>query len=103
MKPLFFPSIDDITLPGLLYSLGDPSRFQIAKNLYDSDKPLTCMEAVKGIGDLAISTRSHHFGILRQTGLIHSEKKGRETYNTLRLKEIESKFPGVLPSVFSQL
>jgi DNA-binding transcriptional ArsR family regulator len=99
MKPIIMPSIEDVTLPGILYALGDPTRLQIALNLFNSHNALTCMAAVAGIDDLAVSSRSHHFGILRQTGIIHSEKKGRETYNSLRIQELEAKFPHVVMSI----
>lgn len=99
MKPIIIPSIEDVTLPGVLFALGDPTRLQIALNLFNSNDALTCMAAVEGIDGLAISSRSHHFGILRQTGIIRSEKKGRETYNSLRVQELEAKFPNVLMSI----
>ena len=101
MKHTFHLAVKDITLPGLLYGLGDPARLRIAQNLYNAGKPLICMEAVEGIENLPVSTRSHCFQVLRSSGLIRSEKKGRECFNSLRVEEIEKKFPGVLSSILS--
>lgn len=99
---MFFPAIDDVSLAGLLYALGDPSRLRIAKNLYVSQLPLTCAQAAAGLGTMPMSTRAHHFGVLRQSGVVFSKKSGRETLNELRSSELEAKFPGLLAAVLEQ-
>lgn len=99
MKALLHPSLEDISLAGLFYALGDDTRLRIIANLHKSPKkPLICIEAVEGIDGLSPSTRSYHFRILREAGIIRSERQGKECYNTLRLDELERKFPGVLKS-----
>jgi DNA-binding transcriptional ArsR family regulator len=98
VKPVTHPALDEIALTGIFYALGDPVRLRIVQNLYAAKRPLTCIEAAAGIDGLPISSRSHCFGILRETGLIRSERKGRECYNTLRLEELEKKFPNLLPT-----
>ena len=103
MKILAHPPLKDITLPNILYALGDESRLTIVKTLLDADKPLTCMEAVEGIKDLPVSTRSHCFQLLRQAGIIRSEKKGRECYSEVRQKELAKKFPGLITDIVKQL
>lgn len=45
------------------------------------------------------STISFHYKILREAGLIRSEKCGIEVINTLRKQEIDRKFPGLLDSI----
>jgi predicted transcriptional regulator len=102
MKIFVHPSIDDIKLTNLLYALGDKSRLQIVQNLYRSKNPLTCTEAIEGIRNLPISTRSHCFDVLRQSGVIRSEKKGRECYSEIRLKELNKKFPKLLANIIEQ-
>lgn len=102
MKPMFHPAIEEVTLPGIFYALSDPVRLAIAHTLYRAKYPLTCTEAVEGIKELPLSTRSHSFNVLRQSGLIRSEKKGRECYNRLRTKELNTKFPRLLSTVMAQ-
>ncbi len=95
------PPINNISLASILHALGDTNRLTIAKAIYNSNSPLTCTQAVKGMTNLAVSTRSHCFKILREGGVIHSDKHGRDCLNTIRLDEIEQKFPGVLSTLLS--
>lgn len=90
-----------INLADILYALGDATRLQIARNLYAAQQPLTCTEAVQSIDDLAVSTRSHCFKVLRERGVIVSEMKGRECFNSLRQTEIERRYPGLLRAVLA--
>jgi hypothetical protein len=39
--------------------------------------------------------------VLREAGLIRSERKGVEMQNTSRCSEIETRFPGLIPSIVS--
>ena len=47
------------------------------------------------------STQSHHYQVLREAGLIRSERRGTEVVNTLRCSEINAKFPGVIPTILA--
>ena len=51
--------------------------------------------------DLARSTVSHHFKILRESGVVYSRKSGTQHLNSLRREELEQLFPGVLESVLN--
>ena len=95
------PKTDDLSLPRVLHALGDPVRLRIAQTIYRASKPLTCSEAVENIDNLAISTRSHCFKLLRESGVLHSDKQGREHYNIIRTEELEEKFPGLIQSILS--
>ncbi|WP_206781197.1 ArsR/SmtB family transcription factor, partial [Escherichia coli] len=48
---------------------------------------------------LAPSTISHHHRILRESGLIRSEKRGVAVVNSVRRDEIEARFPGLLAAI----
>lgn len=98
------PSLDDITLDAVFHALGDRNRLRIVANLFqqsNDQQPLICSEAVKGIDNLPASTTSHHFRILREGGLVRSVREGRDCYNTLRLDELEAKFPGLMKAVLT--
>lgn len=99
MKNFVHPPIDDVTLPGILYALGDDTRLQIVKNLAGAKAPLTCSQAVENIDELPVSTQSHHFRVLRESGVIRTEKQGRECHSRLRKDELETKFPGLMKTV----
>jgi len=96
------PQASSITLENVLYALADPVRLQIARALWQADAPLTCTQSVKNIQDLAISTRSHCFKILREKGVITSETKGRECYNSLRTNDINQLQPGLLAAILDE-
>jgi DNA-binding transcriptional ArsR family regulator len=53
------------------------------------------------VGDKAIpkSTLSQHFKILREAGLIRSERHGVEMHNSSRCAELEQRFPGLIRAI----
>jgi DNA-binding transcriptional ArsR family regulator len=95
---LFHPKKEDITLPGVLYALGDPIRLAITRRIAGSDE-LTCAQTYPL--PVAKSTLSHHLKVLREAGVIHARKQGREYQNTLRRAELDERFPGLLDAVLS--
>jgi len=90
------PSGPDITLDGVLHALSDPVRRNILVKLLGCDG-LSCSKACE---ELPASTISFHYRVLREAGLIHSEKRGVEVINIARKAEVEQRFPGLLHSVF---
>ena len=96
-RPFLHPSTDDLKLESVLYALADPVRLEIVRRLVTGDCPLNCSTAAPA--HLAKSTQSHHFQILREAGLIRSERRGTEVVNTVRCNEIEAKFPGVVSAI----
>ena len=96
-RPLLHPAADDLRLESVLYALADPVRLEIVRRLVTGDCPLNCSAAAPS--HLAKSTQSHHFQILREAGLIRSERRGTEVVNVPRIDEIESKFPGVVSAI----
>ncbi len=96
-RPFVHPSLDDISLEGMLYALADPTRLAIVCKLKAQGHPVNCGEASPK--DLPKSTLSHHYKVLRESGLIRSEKRGTEVFNSLRYEELEGKFPNVLKVV----
>ena len=89
------PTIEQITLGNLLHALSDPIRRQIVAHLIESPS-LSCSKTCKV---LAPSTLSFHYRVLREAGLVQSEKTGTEVHNTLRLKELNKRFPRLLRTI----
>jgi DNA-binding transcriptional ArsR family regulator len=86
----------DLTIDGFLYALSDPIRREIIAKLASCDS-MSCAKSCAA--DLSPSTVSFHHRILRENGLIRSEKIGVAVVNTLRKTEIDKKFPGLLDSI----
>jgi hypothetical protein len=42
---------------------------------------------------------SHHFKILRESGVVRSHKSGTQHINSLRQQELGDRFPGLLTAV----
>jgi DNA-binding transcriptional ArsR family regulator len=88
------PEAESFSLDAVLHALSDPVRRGIVKKL--GGRALNCGAAC---GELPPSTISFHCRVLREAGLIRSEKKGVEVINTLREAEIEDRFPGLLRAI----
>lgn len=100
MKPLVHPSIEDITVEGILHALTDPVRAAIYAGIEGSGCPMNCSNFLQ-VSDRNIpkSTLSLHFRALREAGLIRSERRGVEMHNTTRRADVEQRFPGLLGSI----
>jgi len=102
MRPLTHPSMEDITVEGILHALSDPVRVAIYAQLADSACARTCSNFLQ-VSDRSIpkSTLSQHFRALREAGLIRSERHGVEMHNSSRCEEIEQRFPGLLAAIMN--
>ena len=92
MRPLVHPSIEDITVEGILHALSDPVRAAIYAELVISSGA-SCSNFLKiSDRDIPKSTLSQHFRALREAGLIRSERHGVEMRNCTRCEEINQRF-----------
>lgn len=57
--------------------------------------------AALGSRPIPKSSLSNHFKVLREAGLIRSERHGVEMRNQLRLAEVNERFPGLLSSIIN--
>ena len=102
VRPLFHPSIDDVTVEGILHALSDPVRAHIFVEIAGAEHSQTC-SAFLEVSDRTVpkSTLSQHFKALREAGLVRSERHGVEMRNSSRCKEIEQRFPGLLVAILN--
>ena len=98
MAQFVHPAREDITLAGVLAALADPMRLRIVKSLLAQDDCMSCKEAAP-CPDMAKSTLSNHFRILREAGLIETTKKGVEHRNVVREADINARFPRLLKTI----
>jgi DNA-binding transcriptional ArsR family regulator len=102
VRPLFHPAVSDISVEGLLYALSDPVRAQIYAEMLASECPLNCSSFRKVDNrTLPKATLSHHFKILREAGLIRSERKGVEMHNTTRSAELKERFGDMVSAILN--
>ncbi len=100
MRPLFHPSIEDVTVEAILHALSDPTRVAIFAQIAGSGCPQNCSGFMR-VSDKTIpkSTLSQHFKALRESGLIRGERVGVEMRNTSRCAEIDGRFPGLIKAI----
>jgi DNA-binding transcriptional ArsR family regulator len=100
VRPLFHPSIEDITVEGILHALSDPVRVAMFADIAAQECSHNCSMFLT-VSDKAIpkSTLSQHFRALREAGLIRGERRGVEMHNVSRCAEIEQRFPGLLGAI----
>jgi DNA-binding transcriptional ArsR family regulator len=99
-RPLNHPHIGDVTVAGILHALSDPVRLGIVSKLLKSPAGMNCTETTQQL-KLAMpkSTCSQHYRILREAGLIVSERRGVDLSSRVRSSELENRFPGLLASI----
>jgi DNA-binding transcriptional ArsR family regulator len=100
MRPLFHPSIEDVTVEAILHALSDPVRVAIYAEIVGGGCSQACSNFLK-VREKAIpkSTLSQHFKALREAGLIRGERSGVEMHNTSRCFEIDKRFPGLIAAI----
>ncbi len=99
-RPLTHPNIEDTTVAGILHALADPVRLTIVRELLRAEANLNCTQMADRLEvEMPKSTCSQHYRILRESGLIFSERKGVELTSRVRMHELERRFPGLLQSI----
>jgi DNA-binding transcriptional ArsR family regulator len=104
VRVLSHPSIADVTVETVLHALSDPVRVAIFAQIAASSAQQTCSDFLV-VREQVVpkSTLSQHFKVLREAGLIRSERHGVEMHSTSRCAEIEKRFPGLIPSIVKAL
>jgi DNA-binding transcriptional ArsR family regulator len=100
MRPLFHPSIEDVSVEGILHALSDPVRVAIYADIVAQECAQNC-SAFLTVNHKAIpkSTLSQYFKALREAGLIRGERHGVEVHHTSRCAELEQRFPGLIRAI----
>lgn len=100
VRPLLHPHPEEISLQGILYALADPERLALFGRICRSnDIPVSCTGCAPA--DMPRSSLSRHMQILREAGLVASERRGSELVNLPRTSEIEARYPGLLAPILA--
>ncbi|MEG9529368.1 MAG: helix-turn-helix domain-containing protein [Hyphomicrobiales bacterium] len=102
MRPLVHPAIEDVQPEAILHALADPDRAAIFARITRAGCVEAC-SAVSALGERVIpkSSLSSHFKVLREAGLIRSERHGVEMRNHSRFVEVDARFPGMLAAILN--
>jgi len=89
------PAREQIELSQVLYALSDPVRIDIVAGLAE-DGEQACSNCRI---EMPKSSLSHHFKVLRETGVISTRIEGTRHINSIRSTDLNARFPGLLNAV----
>ncbi|WP_075255835.1 ArsR/SmtB family transcription factor [Herbaspirillum camelliae] len=89
------PDRDQIRLENVLTALGNPLRLTVIRMLAQGGEH-ACSAVLHGIPK---STLTHHWRVLRDSGVIWQRPDGRENLLSLRREDLDARFPGLLDSL----
>ena len=92
------PRLGLVPVTAMMHALSDETRLAIVHTLFAEPDGRACGTFPV---DVAPSTLSHHFKVLREAGLIHQEDRGAQRWTMLRAPELDTRFPGFLASVIA--
>src|SRR6202167_1771780 len=100
MRPLFHPSIEEITVEGILHALADPVRVAIYADIVSQECSQNCSTFLT-VSDKTIpkSTLSQHFRELREAGLIRGERRGGGGHNNSPCTGLAKHSPGLIRAI----
>lgn len=91
------PSREQIRLDAVLTALGHPLRLEVLTVIADGGE-YPCGAIVEGVSK---STLTHHWRVLRESGVINQRASGRTLLISLRRDDLDALFPGLLDSVLA--
>ncbi|MFF1260120.1 ArsR/SmtB family transcription factor [Streptomyces sp. NPDC058321] len=99
-RALAHPTRDEIRLESVLHALADPMRLRVVRELAEEgeDSELSCSHFVLPVTK---STTTHHFRVLRESGVIRQIYRGTAKMSVLRRADLDLLFPGLLDSVLA--
>ncbi len=92
---LIHPPPEDLTVLGILHALSDPTRMTVVLTLRASPGRACGTFPV----EVAPSTLTHHFRVLREAGIIRQRDDGNRRWTTLRGEDLQARFPGLLDAI----
>lgn len=100
-RDVLHPDLDQISVAQVLHGLADPARLHMVRTMHELGE-CRCSLVYAALG-LSKSNASHHFRVLRESGILRRSQRGSQQYAALRAEELEARFPGLLRSVLATL
>ncbi|WP_424637927.1 ArsR/SmtB family transcription factor [Embleya sp. AB8] len=94
------PDRDQIRIEGVLTALGNPLRLGAVRVL-DAGGEHNCGSVLAVLGVTSKSTMTHHWRVLRDSGVIRQEPSGRENLLSLRRADLDARYPGLLDAILT--
>lgn len=96
MRPTPAPP-ERLNLALVLEAMADPIRLHLIGQL-SNDVSIACGEFDSSVSK---STLTYHFKKLREAGIIVTMREGTRAINTLRKKELDAAFPGLIDCILN--
>ncbi|CAL9281832.1 hypothetical protein SUDANB180_07112 [Streptomyces sp. enrichment culture] len=84
----------------MLSALGSPVRLAVVRVL-DAGGEHNCGSVLGLLGITAKSTMTHHWRVLRESGVIWQHPSGRENLLSLRRDDLDARYPGLLDAILA--
>lgn len=97
-RELAHPAREEIRLEGVLHALADPMRLRVVRELAAAGVEVACSYIELPVTK---STTTHHFRVLRESGVIRQTYRGTAKMNGLRRDDLDVLFPGLLDTVLA--
>ncbi|MEV2254080.1 helix-turn-helix domain-containing protein [Streptomyces sp. NPDC050147] len=100
-RELDHPKRAEIRLEGVLHALSDPMRLRVVRQLAGCEPGLDGLSCSQIELPVTKSTSTHHFRVLRESGVIQQIYRGTAKLNGLRREDLDAMFPGLLEAVLT--
>ncbi|MEE1927240.1 helix-turn-helix transcriptional regulator [Streptomyces sp. TRM 70351] len=97
-RTLDHPARAEIRLHSVLHALADPMRLSVVRRLAGGAAEQSCSSLELPVSK---STSTHHFRVLRESGVLRQTYRGTAKMNALRRADLDALFPGLLDSVLA--
>jgi DNA-binding transcriptional ArsR family regulator len=101
MRELPHPATADIQLTEVMHALSDGVRLELIRRVAGGEEG-NCTMLAEDI-EVHKSTLSHHFRVLRESGVTRTRVDGRDRHIRLNREALDERFPGLLDSVLNAL
>ncbi|QUS40826.1 ArsR family transcriptional regulator [Tardiphaga alba] len=94
------PTPEQMDIGSIFAALADPIRRRVVLAL--AARPNEIRDCSSFDLPVTKATRTHHFRVLRESGLLRQVDLGNSRTNQLRIKELEKRFPGLITLILAE-
>ncbi|MFD7919808.1 ArsR/SmtB family transcription factor [Streptomyces sp. NPDC059740] len=96
---LAHPRIEELEVGPILLALADENRRRVVAELAQRpDEERLCASFELAVGK---SSRTRHWRVLREAGLVYQRDAGNGLYMRLRKEDLDRRFPGLIQAVIA--